>query len=220
MPFSEFLERFRLRLLATSDSLLSHFLFSRPVSRSKETVSACRICFVTKRLARTFVSVEQVSVQETPTSSPDKTYTSLRVATPRTLGQPIATESPDVRPLQIDEEPIAEGPVTSPTIEISSGSHKKTPLCEETLLTTSETADPKVDSCSNSMDPPLGGLTQDFCVDPNTPGTSQIPSPLFGQFVQQAGKVVSNLLISQPPYIQLARAMRVLTKQLLTWRPQ
>ena len=118
------------------------------------------------------------------------------MATPRTLGQPIATESPDVRPLQIDEEPIAEAPVTSPTIEISSGSHEKKPHCKETLLTTSETADPKVDSCSNSMDPPLSGLTQDFCVDPNTPGTSQIPAPLFGQFVQQAGKVVSNPLIS------------------------
>ena len=31
-------------------------------------------------------------------------------------------------------------------------------------------------------------------MDPNTPGTSQIPSPLFGQFVQQ--NVVSNPLIS------------------------
>ena len=113
------------------------------------------IYFVTKRSGRTFVSVEQVSAQETPTSSPDKTYTSLQVATPRTLGQPIATESPDVRALQIDEEPIAETPVTSPTIEIPSGSHEKTPHCEETLLTTSKSADPKVDSCSKSMDPHL-----------------------------------------------------------------
>ena len=100
-------------------------------------VSACRISFVIERSGRTFVSVEQVSAQETPTSSSNKTYTSLQVATSRTPGQPIATESPDVRPLQIDKEPITEAPVTSPTIETPSGSHEETPHCKEVLLTTS-----------------------------------------------------------------------------------
>ena len=104
--------------------------------------------------------------------------------------------SPDVCPFQIDEKPITEAPVTSPTIEIPSGSHEETPYCEEAFPTTSGIADPKDDSCSKSMDPPIGDLTQDFFVDPNMPGKSQVTPPLFGQFVQQAEIVTSNPLIS------------------------
>ena len=104
--------------------------------------------------------------------------------------------SPSVCPLQIDEGPLTEAPITSPAVETPSGSHEEKLHCEEPLPVIPETTSPKDDSCPKSMDPPMGSLTQDFFLDPNMPGTSQDTSPLFDQFVQHAGHVTPNPTIS------------------------
>ena len=58
------------------------------------------------------VSVERESAHVTPSSSPDKVYAPLQVATPRILEHSIVVETPSSRPLQIDDEENSAGPST------------------------------------------------------------------------------------------------------------
>ena len=182
------MKRFRFGLL----SVFRFCFFSLPVPASgfkkQKTVSACRVYFVIQCSSRTFVLVEQVSAQKTPTNSPDKTYTSLQVVTPRTFERPPAIESPGVCPLQIDEEPITKTLITSSAVEISPEKTEVTTHCEKALLAAPEIIGTSNAPCTKSMDPSISGLTQDFFLDPHTPSTSHIPSSLLGQFAQQDGK--------------------------------
>ena len=155
------LKRFLFSFLSDFRSFFN-FRSPRPVSRSIETGFTCKVYFIFKRLFKTLVSVEQGRTQATPISSPDKNYTALQVAAPRTLNRTLPQESPSTPVLQIDEGTTKENSSEPALTEDPPIIREETLRNEESSLLEPDTTQLKIAPTSKPMDDDCHSFAQEF----------------------------------------------------------
>ena len=192
------LKRFLFSFLSDFRSFFN-FRSPRPVSRSIETGFTCKVYFIFKRLFKTLVSVEQGTTQATPISSPDKNYTALQVAAPRTLNRTLPQESPSTPVLQIDEGTTKENSSEPALTEDPPIIREETLRNEESSLLEPDTTQLKIAPTSKPMDEDCHSFAQEFFTDLDAPGTPRILSPRFSQFVTGTDGPLPNPLIPSNP---------------------
>ena len=106
------------------------------------------------------VSVERESAQVTPSSSPDKVYAPLQIATPRKLEHSIAVETLSSLPLQIDGGENSAGASTPTTSKEPVKGNKKAAQQKENPRSTPEKDTPEVLTDSTTMDRPFSECAQ------------------------------------------------------------
>ena len=177
MPQSKFLKRFRFGLLS-----YFRFLFiSCPRVRFEVTTKRFRLS------NKSFVSVGQGSAQGTPSSSPEKIYTPLKVATPDPLKPTLVGESPIEASLQIVDDATEKassnpGPPGSP-----SERREQSVPSEECQLTGTSPIITNSSVTTKPMEAPLGDFAQVSFGVSNPPGISQTPTPTFNKLTQEEG---------------------------------
>ena len=127
------------------------------------------------------------TAQGTPSSSPEKVYTPLKVATPDPLKPTLVGESPVEASLQIVEEATEKA---SPNPGLPGCSSERRELSEpsgECQLTGNSPIITKSSASSKPMEASLGDFAQDLFGGLNPPGISQTPTPSFSQLIQEEG---------------------------------
>ena len=181
LPQSKFLKRFRFRLLS-----YFRFLFiSCPRVRLDVTTKTFSLAglFSFRLSNKSFVSVGQGSAQDTPSSSPEKVYTPLKVAAHDPLKPTLDGESPIEASLQIVENATEKispnpGPPGSP-----SERHDLRVPSQECQLTGTSSIITKSPVTTKPMEAPLGDFAQDSFGGLNPPGISQTSTPTFNQLI-------------------------------------
>ena len=155
------LKRFLFSFLSDFRSFFN-FRSPRPDSRRIGTGFTCEVYFIFKRLFKTLVSVGQGTTQATPISSPDKIYTALRVAAPRTLNRTLPQESPSTPDLQIDEGATKENSSEPALTEGPPIIREETLRTEESSLLEPGTTQLKIAPTSKPMDEDCHSFAQGF----------------------------------------------------------
>ena len=143
------------------------------------------------------VSVERETAQVTPSSSPDKVYAPLRVATPRTLEHSIAVETTSSRPLQIDEEENLASPSTPTASQELVKGNEKAVEQKENPQSTSGKDTPGVVTDSTTMDQPFSEFAQELSASHYYVGATHHSPPGFSQFIQHPADETAVLAIPQ-----------------------
>ena len=179
----DFLKRFRFRLLS-----YFRFLFiSCPRVRFEVITKRFRLqdSFSFRLSNKSFVSVGQGSAQGTPSSSPEKVYTSLKVATPASLKSTLVEESPIEASLQIVEV-ATEKTLPNPGPPGSSSERRELSVPSEVCqLTGTSPIITKSSVTTKPMEAPLGDFAQDSFGGLNPLGISQTPMSTFNQLIQE-----------------------------------
>ena len=120
----------------------------------------------------------------TPSSSSDKVYAPLQVATPRTLEHYIAAESLNIRPLQIDEQKNVDKSTTPTTFSHSDGNSKEVVQQKENPPALSGIVTPEVAPQSKSIDRRFSEYARELFGSTNYASATRLPTPGFSQFNQ------------------------------------
>ena len=133
---------------------------------------------------KSFVPVGQGSAQGTPSSSPKKVFTPLKVATPHPFKPTLVRESPIEAPLQIVEEATENA---SPNSGLPGFSGERRELSEPTEECQLTGTSPIITKSSITAKPMDRDFAQDLFGSLNPPGISQTPTPSFSQLIHEEG---------------------------------